>query len=542
MFTFKLYLSAYLTNMFHPISIFLIIAFTSISANTEPAINDVIRQKLELSVVADLYAFNEKIHCSKSIKQIYTKYEFAALWYTKNKADLITALEGARLEGLNELDYHLATLKEASAKNLKETEAKANLDILFTDAFLLYSSHLLSGKVNAQSIEIEWFVSKTEADPITILEQGLKNQTILASTKDCLPKHAVYTELKAALKKYTSLDPTKWKPIAEGKTLRQGDEDVRISEIEERLIRLGDLKGSLSSNNIYTEDLFTAMLAFQTRHGLEADGAIGINTLKALNISIDERIGQIKANLERWRWLPRSFGNFYILVNIANYDLVVMKDGVETKRHKVIAGKTARKTPVFSSKMSYVVLKPTWTVPPGIIQNDIIPAMQKDPSYLSKKNIELLNSAGNIVDPKTIDWNTKVPMALTYRQPLGKDNALGAVKFMFPNSYFVYIHDTPSKDLFNKNERAFSSGCIRTQDPLLLAEHLLNDPSKWSIDQINKVVETKTTQTIMLSEQPNVYILYWTAWYKNGQIQFRKDIYERYLAIIKKLDESPVGL
>ncbi|MBU1370305.1 MAG: L,D-transpeptidase family protein [Bacteroidetes bacterium] len=499
--------------------------------------DEFIRRKIENSHFKAITAFGEPVYCMQTLSQYYTNRSFETAWNPHTTVQLITSIQQAYLEGLNPSDYHLQQLLELTVNQPKTELAKAEHDLLLTDAFLLYTSHLLSGKVNPQTIDAEWHVTRREGDPVELLQQALSTGEVIAAIQTALPNHAVYKNLKGALQAYQRLNAANWTTINNGTMIKKGMEDQRLSTISERLIILGDLKDSNANENIaYDDKLIAAVQQFQARHGLENEGNIGPQTIGALNVSIQERIEQIEANMERWRWLPREFGTYYILVNIANFELDVIKNGELVLTRKVITGKSYRRTPVFSARMQYLVLNPTWTIPPGILNSDILPAVRKDPSYLEKKKLTVLDHEGKIIDPSGVDWNGKAARSYTYRQPPGPDNALGEVKFMFPNKYHVYLHDTPSKELFGKSERALSSGCIRVHEPLSLAEYLLNDPQNWNRQKIAKVVSTQKTQTVQLKEQPNVHLLYWTAWTDtNGIINFRKDIYERDKPLIEQL-------
>ena len=413
--------------------------------------------------------------------------------------------------------------------------------MLLTDAFLLYTSHLFSGKVNPETIDAQWHVTRREGDPVELLNSSLALGDINKAVQTALPKHKTYSDLKNVLKFYRSIDVENEALKLEGPILKRTMEDDRIPEIRKRLFSLGDLKEEGAENqNLFDDNLFFALKNFQRRHGLEDDGEIGPRTMSELNVSVEQRIKQIRANMERWRWLEQEFGNFYILINIADYNLSVIKDGLLVQKHKIIVGKPYRKTPVFSAKMQYLVFNPTWTVPPGIVRADVIPGVRKDTAYLKNKNLFVFDNTGKAVNSDNIDWNSDRAKSLIYRQPPGPANALGVVKFMFPNRFHVYLHDTPSKELFDKNERAFSSGCIRVQDALMLAEYLLDDTENWSSQQINKIVATKISKTVQLNEQPNVHLLYWTAWVDSSHVvNFRKDLYERDKPLIDALLSRP---
>ncbi|KAA3597883.1 MAG: peptidoglycan-binding protein [Calditrichaeota bacterium] len=522
---------------------FLILSF-SFSILILPLIlngNEIVRLKIENSSNVSFSALNEQIHCSKSVSLFYQKRFFKLAWNSKTSSELLTAIKEADQEGLNPRDYHFEKLQQFLTNSTKTEFQKAELDILLTDAFLLYTSHLFSGKVNPQTIDAEWHVVRREGNPLEILENAIESGDIKNAIQATMPKHEIYKNLKKTLKIYREKTNESWANIPIGETIKENGNDERLSIIRERLFILGDLKDKTTENpSFYDENLFKAIQLFQKRNGLEDDGNIGKKTIATLNISLEQRINQIEANLERWRWLQQEFGNYYLKVNIANFELEVIKDGKLIRTHKIIVGKPFRKTPVFSSKMQYLVLNPTWTVPPGILNADVLPAVKKDVSYLEKKKLSVLDNQGNQIKISEIDWNSKAVKGYTYRQPPGPENALGAVKFMFPNQFHVYLHDTPSKELFSKNERAFSSGCIRVQESLVLAEYFLNDEVNWNRESINKVVETRKTQTVQLKEQPNVHLLYWTAWVdSNGNVNFRNDIYERDKPLLDQLNEKP---
>lgn len=517
--------------------IFLISLSTNIKAQET---SEFIRYQIENRNIIPITAENDWIHCPTALSTIYENSIFSLAWKKKSTIDqLIKSIQAIDLEGLNPNDYHIDNLLKLNNQSAElSLLQKAHLDLLATDAFLLLTSDLLTGKVNLSSLDNEWHLKRREENQVLLFEEAIENNTIFQTIEESIPKHKVYLGLKEALAKYQKIKlEGGWEGISEGETLKKEQEDDRIVLVKNRLVKTNDLSiDSLGDTKLFDNQLLNAVLSFQKRHNLELDGNIGKKTIAAMNISVDERIDQIKVNLERWRWLPQEYSDFFIHVNIANFSVNVLKKGEHIKYYKAIVGKDHRKTPVFSSKISYLVLNPTWTVPSGIITKDIIPAVRKDVNYLKKKNFTVLDNKGNIIDPNTIDWSSPSAKFYTYRQPAGPDNALGAVKFMFPNSFSVYLHDTPSKNLFDKTERSFSSGCIRVENALQLAEYLLNDSVNWSLDKIKKQIDSKKTLTLPLKEQPEIYLLYWTAWLnKEGVVQFRNDIYDRDSAIIDAL-------
>lgn len=507
------------------------------------SLEEEIRRRIENIEISNQVDEQEKIYAIQSIMHIYIENDFKPVWNKENEiARFLKAVENSSLEGLTPTDYHFDRLTKLQQLTNLTLSLEAERDLLLTDAFLLYATHLLSGKVNPVTIDANWHVVRNEGDPLALFMATIKSNNYTSAIEKLAPSNSKYTDLKDALIKYRKIqEEGGWKSIPAGKVIETGMSDSRIPLIRERLLLTNDYKkfDDSDSDEEYSAELREAVLILQRRHGFNGDGKVDEPTIRAMNVPVEERIKQIETNLERWRWLPQEFSKYYILVNIANYDLQVIKDGRIERTHRVIAGKPVRKTPVFSSTVSYLVLNPTWTVPPTILKNDVIPEVRKSTQYLKDRNIRVLDAKGSTLNVDSINWNSNTIYSLVYRQDPGPKNALGAVKFMFPNKFSVYIHDTPSRELFTKSERAFSSGCIRVEDPLAMAEYLLNDPSRWNTQSIKKVVDSNITQTVFLKNQPNVHILYWTCWADKGLVQFRKDIYERDEQLYKAFKQPP---
>jgi L,D-transpeptidase YcbB len=292
----------------------------------------------------------------------------------------------------------------------------------------------------------------------------------------------------------------------------------------------------------YDVELEKQVKIYQKDWGLNADGVIGKGTLLALNTEPDILISRIKVNMERFRWLPLYEPQKYLMVNIANFDLVFIDDVDTLISMRAIVGKDYRETPVFDALMSYIVFGPSWTVPPTILRNDVIPELLKGPDYLVKKKMKLLRSNGSEIAYSKIDWAKISRNNFPYmvRQKPGPENALGKVKFMFPNNYNVYIHDTPSRGYFARDDRAMSSGCIRIEKPFKLAELLLADSPEWTSEKIHDAMQQNREQTATLKTPVDVLLLYLTAWTDgNGRVQFRKDIYMRDELVLKALNQKP---
>lgn len=502
--------------------------------------DELIRRKIENLPETKALNNNYEVYCIPSLSQAYLDHEFAPFWSDQEKADeLIAWLGQSGKEGLNSEDYHVSDILEI--RNTPSSENLANLDILLTDAFILYASHLLSGKVNPESIEAEWHLLKNEANPLKYLSL-LDSVTVSEIFTAIRPSNEDYRALQAQLDFFRSIEKQPFTTIPSGTMLKPGMADPRVPLIRNLLVMYGDLtEQDTTEEDTYDDAMKAAVISFQERHGLEAIGNIGDQTIAMLNLSPAERIKTIEVNLERIRWLPRELTDYHLMVNIVNFELEVVKQKTVERNHRVIVGRDYRKTPVFSSTLDYVVFNPTWTIPPTILRNDVIPSIKRDSDYLNRNRIGVYNNRGVRLDPDTINWDRSDIYSFTYRQEPGRANALGLVKFMFPNSFSVYLHDTPARELFGRTERAFSSGCIRVDKPLELAGYLLQDQPGYSQADINRIIDSGITTTVMLNQKPQVYLIYLTTWVDDsGRIQFRKDIYNRDERLYKALREKPV--
>jgi murein L,D-transpeptidase YcbB/YkuD len=427
----------------------------------------------------------------------------------------------------------------------------ADIDLLLTDAFLIYGSHLISGRIHPERIDPQWFASRREVDLVPALEEALSSNEIEKALKSLLPLHPGYERLRKALAHYRNITANGgWPAIPTDLQIKKGDQGDQIFILRQRLTTEGFIeKSSPAASMIFDEELEQALIQFQIQNGLEPDGVLGKQTIKALNITAEERCRQIIVNMERWRWLPQDFGNPYILVNIAGFYLVLIENQAPVMDMRVVAGKPYRRTPVFSDKITYLVMNPFWAVPKTIAQKDILPKVKKDPAFLKQQNFKIFRDWGSDtreIDPASIDWQsvTSADLNFRFRQDPGPQNALGRIKFMFPNQFDVYLHDTPSRELFAKARRDFSSGCIRIEKPLELAEYLLQNHPDWPSEKVRAAVigDDHVEKTIKLPEPVNIHILYWTVWIgKDDLLHFSPDIYDRDKALDEALQEPPPG-
>ncbi len=472
----------------------------------------------------------------------------------ENIEQMITAIRNSKSDGLNPEDYHLSAIEELAGKivysNAVSAPDVARLEILLTDALLLLSSHLSGGKVNSESIDPQWKAARRtlRADLEEFVDSILSNERIAESLTYLTPRHNEYHNLRKALEKYRLIeDNGGWELFFTGMAkIEEGMVHPDIARLRRRLaVTQGPVDPDTPDSNLFDKTLYNHVVLFQRRNGLTPDGIVGRATIEALNITVQERIASIEANLERWRWLSEDLGRRYIRVNIANYDLHVIEEGRVVFSSEAIVGRPYRRTPVFSSLMTYMVFNPDWIIPPGILHNDVIPAVIRNPGYLAENNMSVLRGDGTEVDPVSIDWKSfSASSGFPYRirQAPGRTNALGRVKFMFPNQYNVYIHDTPARNLFVHTDRSFSSGCIRIDRPLELAEYLLKDNPAWNSSRVKEVLEKGAELRVNIPDPIRVHILYLTAWAADdGTVYFRNDVYDRDRLLISSLRETPPG-
>jgi murein L,D-transpeptidase YcbB/YkuD len=466
---------------------------------------------------------------------------------------LMNALESSSEDGLLPEIYHFEQLKtllreikgaftESDPAHLLKL---AEMDILLTDAFLLYASHLRSGRVNPETIHTEWVAYHPEVDLNSILKTALAKNQIQEALSELNPPHAGYSQLREALKEYRRIEKAGgWPRIPAGPSLKPGDRDERVSMLRRRLSISGDLSpADLKESTLFDGSLEPSLRQFQSRHGLESDGILGKKTLSELNKPIELRIRQMELNLERWRWIPHNLGRRYIQVNIPDFLLEIIESGQCVMDMRVVVGKEYRRTPVFSETMKYIVINPFWEVPLSIATKDKLPLIQRDPAYLSKNNFRIFigwEENAREIDPDSIDWSAVSRHNFIYRlrQDPGPENALGRIKFMFPNRFSVYLHHTPNRELFDRTVRTFSSGCIRVEKPLDLATYVLDD-FIWTKQQIQKAMDTGENRTIVLKNPIPVHLLYWTSWVdKQKLLHFREDVYDRDIELDQALKEK----
>jgi murein L,D-transpeptidase YcbB/YkuD len=484
------------------------------------------------------------------IAEFYAHREFRPAWSDDDKVDEFLGLIGrAEEEGLDPADYAYSELVSLIGEYRSDRSGavlRADVDLLLTESLSRYGYHLYFGKVDPSTLDENWNWGRTMGDvgPVAIIEQLIESESISDFIEEHLKRGPPYRRMKEILGQYRALEANGgWPMIAAGVTLKPGMNDDRIPLIRRRLAITGDLPNQADNGSpSFDTALEEGVERFQERHNLDQDGAVGPRTLAAMNVTVDARIDQIRVTLERIRWVARDIEDDFVLVNIAAFKTYLIRDRKPVWVGRSQVGRDYRQTPVFKAQIKYLQFNPTWTVPPGILAKDILPRVIADPGYLASKNMDLINRDGDIVDPASVDWSKygggRMPPYQFVQRP-GPTNALGRVKFIFPNSHFVFLHDTPSKALFERTERTFSSGCIRVENPFELAELMLDDVKKWNPESIQNLVDSKVSKTIFLTEELTVMLLYSTVGLADSDsVEFYNDIYARDARVLNSLNEE----
>ena len=474
-----------------------------------------------------------------AIKDFYSKREFKPLWFDggavapRTKA-LLAVFAKTGDHGISPATYGMPKLAERVAKaSAKERE---ELEIELTLAYLGYAGDIIAGTVSNPRRVGGTFRDAKRPDPKKLLEDLVAAQDTAKFLENLPPDTRRYKGVLAALHKYRELDKKGgWPRVDTGPTLKIGMKHPRVAQVKKRLLVTGELASAEGEAELFDGALLLAVKKFQLRHGLLDDGNIGAGTVAEMNVPAKDRVEQLVINLERRRWLAGHLGDRYIYVNIADHDLKIVEKDKTVYTSRVVVGRPYHETPVFSSTMTYIELNPYWNVPYSIATQELLPVIKKVPGYLQSNEYLLLTRMGDnnsAIDPASVNWAQFGPGSFPFqiRQKPGPRNALGTVAFMFPNPHNVFIHDTPIRSIFNLEDRYFSHGCVRVQNPWNLAIFLLKDQDngQWTEDKIKKVVETRDQTRVNLKNPMQVHITYLTAWAEqDGTVHFRKDAYKR---------------
>ena len=480
----------------------------------------------------------------KAVADFYAQRHYTAAWSDEtNIAQLLAGLASVEGDGLLPEDYHLSELKatiEAPDWASAAPARRAEFEVSSTAAYITALVQLARGKVDPVRLDPTWNFDPAAIDPqqgMTMLQTSIEERSIDQAFAMARPQNPLYAKLRDALAQLRATAAQGgWPTVPEGPSLKPGMKDARVQALRARLVAGGYLDPTLAEGDRYDNPVTDAVKRFQSDQYLDADGSVGSETLTALNVPIQERIGQVRANLERARWLLHSLQGTFVVVDVAGYKISYYRDGNPVWKSRVQVGKPYRSTPIFRSQITYITFNPTWTIPPTILKNDVLPKIRKNASYLANNRIRVLNSSGGTVSPASVNWAN--PRGITLRQDAGPGNSLGQVVIRFPNSFAVYLHDTPHQELFEKAKRDTSSGCIRVEHPLELVELLFNDAEKWNRQTIDERIATKKTQNVTLPTAVPVLLAYWTVDIgEDGKLAYKPDVYQRDGALLAALDK-----
>jgi len=505
----------------------LVISASLAHAQGKPTSSDILQLRVsQMREGVPLQVHGETIASTVVLPDFYERRGFRPAWTgARERQDLLATLRTCEGDGLDPADYHVADI-EALLRAPHSPENDADIDLLATDGVVRLAYHLRFGKVDGRTILPDWGFEPEEeaelrADPAGALERAVEKHEVAAALDAMRPSQWMYTGFRHALASYRAMASSGgWKTLPEGPVLKPGATDARLHALEARLAIEGDLtSASRASVATYDSVLVAGVRRFQERHGLQGDGIVGTTTIRELNVPVGARITQLRISLERSRLLLHGLPERFVVVNIPAFRALYVEAGRAQLMSKVMVGKPYTQTPIFRADMTYAVLNPSWTIPPGIMRRDVIPGMKADPRYLEKKGFV---KVGNQIV-----------------QPPGPDNALGRIKLMFPNTHAVYLHDTPHRELFASDARAFSSGCIRVEKIEELTALVIGDPVTWSRDKLDSAIATGKTRNITLKRRLPVLLTYWTAVVdrSNGRPQFFRDAYDRDRRFIAALDK-----
>lgn len=497
---------------------------------------------------ASLKEQKERVRAWEEMRRFYQKRQFQPAWFTakgpKPQAEeLLAAIDGMAREGLDPRRYRkdklAGMLRQVGEKPSLEDPAVqrylAHADMSLTYTFLTMGVHLATGRQQPDTLRIDWYTKPRSVDLDMRLEKALSEKGQVSEVlHSYVPSGEDYARLRAALDRYRQIAAHGGWPAVPKDKLKKGSQGEAVRVLRARLQAEGDLPGAATADGqgqapqemVFDDALAAAVARFQKRHGFDPTGSVDADTLAELNVPVEQRIRQIAVNLERMRWMPSSLGDRYIWVNIPEFAMKVVDHGQTALEMRIVVGKAQQsRTPAFSDKMTYIELNPAWNIPQSIASEEILPKLGSDPGYLARNNMEVVEA----------DGTTRL------RQRPGPDNPLGQVKFMFPNDFDIYLHDTPADHLFKQEERDFSHGCIRLERPLDLARYLLQGDQDWTPDKLQEAIASGETRSVTLPKPLPVHILYFTAWVdEDGTVQLRRDVYGHDTKLAAALAGEPI--
>jgi len=488
----------------------------------------------EAAVNAYFKAFPESDTIQKEVYKFYQNREYQFAWFNKKGMTMAVLIFYNQIQNYSAdfnnkslIDSQLDSLIDLTNADKKPSLIRENrkkeLELLLTTTFFKYSKKVYGG-ISKSPHELDWYIPRKKKnyqamlDSLVVLDKGEKISE---------PVNQYYTKLKAKLREYRAIAKKGGFPkvVTTKKLISITESDSCLLAVKQHLFLTTDLEVN-DKTIVFTDELAKAVRSFQNRMGLAESGKLNNQTITELNKPVDFRIRQIMVNLERLRWVPVEMEKEYLIANIPEYKLHVIENNELVWTTNIVVGKDVKQTTIFKGNISRIVLNPYWNIPNSIIMSEIIPDIKKNPNYLADNNMEVV-SGDEVINPSTINWDKyKKAVPFIIRQKPGKGNALGRMKFLFPNNFNIYLHDTPSKGLFDESKRAFSHGCVRVENPNKLLLHFLRNDKTWNQERIDAVIATNEEFGIQIKPTIPVYIVYFTSWvdYK-GQLNFRNDIY-----------------
>ena len=470
----------------------------------------------------------DTLHISPATIEFYRKRRYKPVWSDDDKLNdqgrkLAQVLRNTEDDGLHPLRYRydvahkMVTAFESEGDNELDEQSEAQyggeLDLLLTEGFTRYALDLATGTLDPKQGGLEWNIPRgavPRENLLRALSRGEDPAKIIDRVRPTAPQ---YRRLMHVLSRFNDIKQKGgWKTVQAGKAA-PGDSGAHVAALRQRLMLSEDEREAAMATrgnerpHVFDQDLRLALKHFQDRHGIDGDGQLGEKTIEELNHSIDDRISELKLNLDRWRWLPHDLGKMYIMVNVAGFEMSVIENNRAIEEMNVVVGKPGWATPIFADTLESIVINPYWNVPTNIANDEVIPAINRDPGYLARNNMERTRDGG-------------------FRQRPGPKNALGEVKFLFPNKHDVYLHDTPADALFSRSSRAFSHGCIRLERPRDLMYLLGSKLARKTPEQLDRLRESKTEQWVSVKRKIPVYVLYFTTWVDDDRtVRYHHDVY-----------------
>ncbi|HEV8479278.1 MAG TPA: L,D-transpeptidase family protein [Candidatus Eisenbacteria bacterium] len=513
-------------------------------ARAAPVGDEALTQEIEKLVSARKGAAADTDTVRLQVRAAYRKMNFRPVWTTGGTLraiadELLTILSRAGGYGLDPTDYPLQQLRDEADDVRDGVEGSvarspatvAQWDVQMSETFVRFASQVAGGRTKPREMYADWYTVPRSVDGAELLVRAASEGNLHDLLSAVEPQSPGYQHLKNAYARYLEVAAKGgWGQVAYGDTFLWNRKDDRIPALRKRLVASGDLAQGKLKGNKYDTALRDAVARFQARHGMPVTGMVDSNTVDVLNVPVTERLREMQLNLERFRWLPDDFGPFYVTVNIPEFKLRVIDQGKMVDSMRVIVGRYYHPTPVFSDSIRVIILNPDWAVPATIARDELLPMIQQDSTYFIKRGIHMYRGSGARmveIPSDTVQWANvqKASFPYTLRQGPGPENPLGRIKFLLPNQFDVYLHDTPSTELFLQAERDFSYGCVRLQRPLRFATDLL-DPKEYPESRLEEMIATGRSDTLRIVPPVPVSLQYWTAWVdEKGEVQFRDDVY-----------------